>query len=264
MESSITALRKSILVAFMILFLQLLARGAVLADSYYPNSGVDVTDDARTTAKGHSQLMLNYEWDEMSDFPSFGVPVFAFKYGVTDRLDVGIQFPYSYNIDSNSKIAGLDDFEFGFKYMLTPLKEKHILVSAILSAKPATAVKNDLLGNGVTDYAAHLAATYENARWTNTLNFGYNAWGAIPDVPRFMTPFYRYEIQYQCSRSFQLGAEVYGQQSPNTDFYGSPLQTTLKATVQMGKGFSLDIGLAKGLNGDSPVRRYLIALTRDL
>jgi hypothetical protein len=234
------------------------------ADSYYPNSGVDVTDDARTIEKNHSQWILNYEWDEFNEGPSVGIPTFGYKYGLSDRFDIGIQFPYIFSLDSVNRFSGIDDFECGFKYLWTPPKEGHVWVSSIFSAKAATAPTDTFRGNGVTDYAAHLAITYESGRWTNNLNYGYNFWGNIPDVPRAATPFYRCEITYQCSPTWSLSAEVYGQRSPNEDFYGSPLQATLKTTLQVSKSFGLDIGIAKGLNGDAPVRRYLLGIAYDI
>lgn len=207
---------------------------------------------------------MNYEWDELPDGPSVGIPSFSYKYGLSDRLDAGVQFPYIFSIDGMNRFSGIDDFECGFKYLWMPLKKEHIWVSTIFSAKAATAPVDDIRGNGATDYAAHLAMTYESGRWTNSLNYGYNLWGDIPDEPRAATPFYRYEITYQCSSAWSLSAEVYGQKSPNQDFYGSPLQATFKTTLQLARNFSLDIGLAKGLNNDSPQRRYLIGITCDL
>jgi hypothetical protein len=244
-----------------IFFLWCMPCAPARADSYYPNSGVDVTDDAATVKKNHYQLLFETEWDEMVPPPSEGLSSFAVKYGLTDNLDMGILLPYTFITDPVQPLYGFSDLQLGFKYFWTPHREKGLLVSTVASMKAATADPVSGLGTGSCDYAAHMVFSLEGEKWKYHLNYGYTFWGELPGIPRASTPYYRFKVDYEPSEQWSLSSEVYGENSPNPDYFGAPLSSTVKATWQLNETLSLDFGVAFGLNPDAPVRRYLFSLT---
>lgn len=245
------------LIAGLIIFLSL----PCSADSFYPNAGVDTTDEAATVELNHRQWLLDYEWD----FEPFGeyweTAYLGYKQGLTNRLDFGIELPYSMMLGFDSAASGFDDIGLGVKYLWTPLKEKHILCATVFSMQPASSISNSAFSDGTCDYSLHMVASYEHERWRHHLNLGETVWGAIPDIPRSPTTYYKFKADYQFSPQWSLSGEVYGETSPNVDFYPSPFQTTVKTSWQLNDHVTLDFGIAFGLNPDSPVRRYLFGLT---
>lgn len=231
------------------------------ADSFYPNAGVDTTDEAPTVPAGHSKAILNYEWDELGDGDTIGFFVPAFKYGLSSRLDVGVQVPYSFGDSTKTLPDGFADLQMGFKYMWTPLAENHVWVATVLGMKPATASSEKGLGNGACDYCFHVIATYEMPRWCHHLNFGYNLFGNMPSFSRDTVPYFKYKIDQKTSPVLVCSLEFYGQQSPNEEVFGSPFQTTLKTSWRLNSSLTFDAGIAFGLNYESPLRRYLFGLT---
>lgn len=233
----------------------------VSADSFYPNAGVDTTDEAPTVPAGHSQLILNYERDENDDGGSIGFFGPGFKYGLTPRLDAGFQIPYSFGDSSGVIPDGCADLQMGLKYLFTSLAEGHLWVSAVLGVKPATASEENGLGNGACDYSFHLVASYRKYRWRHHLNLGYNLFGRMPSYSRSTVPYFKYKVDNETSPVLTCSLEFYGQQSPNAEMVSSPFQTTLKTSWQLSDHVVFDVGMAFGLNSESPLRRYLFGLT---
>jgi len=60
---------------------------------------------------------------------------------------------------------------------------------------------------------------------------------------------------------FLFGTELYGRQSPNTDFAPHISYADLWTRTFFGPSFSLDLGMSFGLNSQSPVRQYMMGLT---
>lgn len=238
----------------------LLLPGISSADSFYPNSGVDTTDEAYTISLHHGQCILNTEWDCFADAPSSTATFLAIKYGIAENLDIGIQLPYTDIFEKDDVNRGFNDAQFGLKYRFTPPMEKRILLAAIISAKPATFGPINDQNNGVLDFSSHLIGTYKINKWQYNANYGYSFWGNIPDNTRKPSPFYKLETTYNCSENYSLSGEVYGQKGP----YVSPLQATIKMSYQFRPQLTLDLGIASGLNNDAPLRRYLMGLTWDI
>ncbi|MDQ7823632.1 MAG: hypothetical protein RDV48_12605 [Candidatus Eremiobacteraeota bacterium] len=240
----------------------LMTAGCLYADSYYPNSGVDTTDDAFPLTPHSTQWMIDYEWDQYIDASPMGMPVFEWKYGISDRLDCGIQVPYLMAPCAQpDSVYGFTDIGFGFKYLWTPVKPGRIMVATIASCKPQTTDSESYLGSGATDYDAHLVLSYVKEPFRYHLNYGYTFWGELPGIPQVPSPFYKAKIDYTMSPQFSWSAEVYGEDSQNPDFFLSTLQSTIKTTWQVNSKLALDFGMAFGLNTQSPLRRYLFSIT---
>ena len=207
--------------------LWLLALNFIFADSFYPNAGIDTTDEALTVPFHHSQWLLNLEWDRLWDLPFTQILTPAFKYGISDRLDFGIQFPYTTFLGQSPQLSGFNDWALGIKYLWTPLKENHLWFSTIFGVKPQSADFNNNLGTGSTDFSFHFAATFEQGKWCNHLNYGYNFLGKSPVLSRQSHAYYKYKLDYETSPQWNFSGEIYGERSANLDLSGSPLQTTL-------------------------------------
>jgi hypothetical protein len=233
----------------------------VSADSFYPNAGVDVTDEATPLELHHYQLLFNYEHDEFNYVAPLGIPEISVKYGVTRNFDVGIQLPYMIDYQDINGLSGYGDVSFGFKYLLTPLGEKRLLASLIGSMKVYSADFSKELSDGATDYSIHAAFSYEMEKWKYHLNYGYTFWGSIPGYDTKPSPYYRFKTDYVSSEQWSFSAELYGTGSPNLDYIGAPMQSTVKTTWQVNDSLSFDLGMAFGLNPDAPVRRYLFSIT---
>ncbi|MCL5037306.1 MAG: transporter [Chloroflexi bacterium] len=234
--------------------------GPAFADSFYPNSGVDTTDEVFTVPYRHSETFMNFESDELGDGTKASSGLIAFKYGILKRMDFGVQLPYNFQLKNSGGYSGPEDVQFGIKYLCTPPEENHLLASAIFGVKPQTGNVDKALGTGTTDYSFHLALSYLENKWKHHLNYGYNLWGRLPGVPRASTPYYKYKMDYDASERLSYSLEFYGSKSPNLDYYGSPLQTTIKVSYYLRENLCFDAGLAFGLNQDAPVRRYLFGI----
>ncbi|GEM_PF-1747771 len=231
------------------------------ADSFYPNAGVDVTDEATPLELHHYQIMFDYEHDELIDIAPVGIPVIAVKYGLARNFDVGVQLPYTVDFEDLRGLSGYNDFSFGFKYLITPIGESRIMAAVIGSMKIYNADYSKNLSDGATDYSLHMAFTYELEKWKYHLNYGYTFWGSIPEFELKPSPYYRFKTDYISSDQWSFSSELYGAASPNINYIGAPMQTTTKTTWQMNKYLSFDVGMAFGLNADAPIRRYLFSIT---
>jgi len=253
---------KLIWVLVLTVFLGLWAPGELRADSFYPNAGVDTTDEAETVPYHHGQVLLNSELDRPIAQPFYQMTTLAFKYGLSPRLDFGLQLPYTDYWNSSPYVSGFNDLQGGFKYLWTPnLEENRLLVSTIFSLKPDTADYKDDLGNGATDCALELVVTHRLGRWAEHFNYGYNFLGTSPDTPRPNHPYYKFKIDRECSQAFSLSAEIYGEDNADNDFNENTLQSTVKFTYALSSNLSLDYGMAWGLNGRTPLRRNLFGFT---
>ncbi|MFH0801454.1 MAG: transporter [bacterium] len=253
---------------FPILFLYLVfslflffIREPASADSFYPNAGVDTTDEAPTVPFGCSQTILNYEWDELGDGDTIGFVVPAFKYGLSSRLDAGVQVPYAFGDSTKQLPDGFADLQMGFKYLWTPLAKNHLWVSTVIGLKPVTASSENGLGNGVCDFSFHFIASCDMPRWRHHLNFGYNLFGRMPSFSRNTVPYVKYKIDQKTSPVLVCSLEFYGQKSPNEEVFDSPFQTAFKTSWRLNSNLTFDAGIAFGLNPQSPLRRYLFGLT---
>lgn len=231
------------------------------SDSFYPNAGVDTTDSAYTVPAKHFQSWLYYEWGEFLQLPSAGFSNLNFKYGISDRMDVAISLPYTIILDKNNELYGFNDSVFGFKYLWTPVRERNIILATSFGFKPGMVSAASDLGEGVFDMSGHIAVSYQVNKITHSMNLGYTFWGSQPDVSMKPTPYYKYSIAYQPSVKWGLTSEIYGENDYNFSPVFSPLQTTIKTSYQLNEQLTFDLGMAFGLNSDSPLRRYLFCLT---
>src|SRR6185503_9979481 len=115
-----------------------------------------------TTPKG--KLILEI-YNEQGVLPRSAYPtkrqntlVFTVDYGITDRLELGVNAPLITLINSQvvspRNISGIGDTQFGLKYNLLTEKEgsKRPALSAVLYVEAPTGDSRKQLGSGLTDY----------------------------------------------------------------------------------------------------------------
>jgi len=120
------------------------------------------TDDADTTPKGKFHLEIFDEHDilQRSSYPTKrqNTLVFTLDYGITDKLEVGINAPMI--TLSNSRVAiqrnlnGIGDTQFGLKYNFLAEREKSKLpaLAVVFYVEAPTGNPRRQLGSGLTDY----------------------------------------------------------------------------------------------------------------
>jgi hypothetical protein len=116
----------------------------------------------RHHAKGKFHLEIYDEHDilQRSAYPTKrqNTAVFTLDYGITDKLEVGVNAPMI--TLSNSRVAiprnlnGVGDTQFGLKYNFLAEREKSKLpaLAAVFYVEAPTGNSNRQLGSGLTDY----------------------------------------------------------------------------------------------------------------
>lgn len=120
------------------------------------------TDDAETTARGkfHLEFSNEHDWLQESSLPvkrqnSSTVSLF---YGLTDRIEVGVNVPFIKIFSERSSIlgnpAGLGDTQFGVKARLRDEREGSRLpaVSVVFYVEAPTGSTRRQIGSGLLDY----------------------------------------------------------------------------------------------------------------
>jgi hypothetical protein len=120
------------------------------------------TDDADTTPKGKFHLEIYDEHDVLprSAYPTKrqNILVFTLDYGITDKLEVGVNAPLI--TLNNSRVVipknlnGIGDTQFGLKYNFLAERERSKLpaLAVVFYVEAPTGNSNRQLGSGLTDY----------------------------------------------------------------------------------------------------------------
>src|ERR1700752_681209 len=120
------------------------------------------TDDADTTAKGkfHLEISNEHDWLQKSSFPGRrqNPSVFTLNFGLTDRIEVGVNAPYIKIFNERSATGGnpggFGDTQFGVKVRLLDEREGSKLPAAgvVLYVEAPTGNTSKQLGSGLVDY----------------------------------------------------------------------------------------------------------------
>jgi hypothetical protein len=139
----------------------------VLAVAFLSSTSADAqlpfyTDDADTTSKGkfHIELSNEHDWLQKSSFPGErqNTTVFTLNYGLTDRIELGINAPFIkiFN-DRSSKLgnpSGIGDTQFGVKIRLFDEREgsKRPAAGVVFYVEAPTGSTRKQIGSGLVDY----------------------------------------------------------------------------------------------------------------
>ncbi len=120
------------------------------------------TDDADTTPKGkfHIEFTNEHDWLQKSSFPGIrqNTSVFTLNYGLTDRIELGINAPLIKIFNDRSSMlgnpGGIGDTQFGVKIRLVDEREGSKLpaASVVFYIEAPTGSTRRQIGSGVVDY----------------------------------------------------------------------------------------------------------------
>src|SRR6476660_850472 len=120
------------------------------------------TDDADTTAKGKFHLEISNEHDllQKSAYPTKrqNTLVFTLNYGLTNKLELGINAPLLTLINSQTvsprNVDGIGDTQFGMKYNFLAEREgsKRPAMALVFYVEAPTGNTRKQLGSGLVDY----------------------------------------------------------------------------------------------------------------
>ena len=123
------------------------------------------TDDADTTPKGkfHIELSNEHDWLQGSSFPGIrqNTTVFTFNYGLTDRIEVGVNAPLIKIFNDRSSMlgnpGGIGDTQFGAKIRLLDERErsKRPAASVVFYIEVPTGSTRKQIGSGLVDYTLY-------------------------------------------------------------------------------------------------------------
>ena len=120
------------------------------------------TDDADTTPKGkfHIELSNEHDWLQRSSLPGLrqNTTVFTLNYGVTNRIEVGVNAPlikiFTDRSSQLGSLSGIGDTQFGVKIRLFDEREGSKLpaTAVIFYAEAPTGSVKKQIGSGLVDY----------------------------------------------------------------------------------------------------------------
>jgi hypothetical protein len=120
------------------------------------------TDDADTTAKGkfHLEISNEHDWLQRSSFPGVrqNTTVFSLNYGLTDRIELGVNFPLIKIFNDRPSLlgspSGIGDTQFGAKVRIRHEREGSRLpaVSVVFYVEAPTGSTRKQIGSGLVDY----------------------------------------------------------------------------------------------------------------
>ncbi len=236
------------------------------ADSFYPNSGIDVTDEADTVSAGHSELFFESDYNQERNNSTSGNLSAGFKCGLSNSLDVGIQLPYSLLLDSRAgNASGFNDIQFGLKYKLNSANLNHIQVATAVGVKPPSASLDNNLGNGVFDLSGQIDVSYYTKQFKHHLNYGYNWLEPVAGTPRRNHSFYKYKLDYEPSEEsrWSYATEIFGEQNEDPTASTDPLSIKVITQLRSNENLTFNFGVSFGLTNADPTRRYLFGVIFD-
>ena len=252
----------------------------VQARSYLPVGGLGVFSvfGARTLEAGQFSVGLGYLGDEAvcqqtagyADFNTFFLPL---AYGVTDRLMVGVDIPYSRQESDRSHAdeRGLDDINVGITYRLLDEGVGRPALGVVGFAALPTADKDKGLGTEKLDAGFKLILSKSLLpSLVGHVNVGYTFVGESSEFKRRNEVTGGVGVEYAITPRLSALAEVVGNtnredgRKPNGD---QIRQSDLQAVGRAGFRYIFNdwltgsIGVSGGLTHDSPDRGAFALLT---
>lgn len=227
------------------------------------------TDDADTTPKGQFHLEMYNEHDvlQKSAYPAKRQNTFVFtlNYGLTKKLELGVNAPYITLINSRvadaGAVSGQGDVQFGLKYRLRNEREKSKLpaLAIVFYVEAPSGSTRKELGSGLTDYwlygiAQKSLTTRTTARFNGGILFSGNSSTGLIGIRTERGQVYtgNMSLVRQFSNKLSLGAEVFGAVTNNFKLDRGQLTAQLGAQYSLTKKVTLTFGLLGGSFTASP------------
>ena len=227
------------------------------------------TDDADTTPKGKFHLEIYNEHDvlQRSAYPAKrqNTVVFTIDYGITDRLEFGVNAPLITLINSNvvspRTVSGVGDTQFGLKYNFLNEREgsKRPAITAVFYVEAPTGDSKKQLGSGLTDYLLYGVLQKSLTKRTKgrlnggILFSGNNSTGLIGiETERGHIYTGNASIVREFSDRLTLGAELFGAVASSFALDRGQLTTQVGGDYAFTKKLTLSFGLLAGRYSSSP------------
>jgi len=227
------------------------------------------TDDADTTGKGkfHLEFFNEYDWLQKSSFPGKGqlISNFTLNYGLTDRLELGINAPVVTIFNSRESgignPTGIGDIQLGVKARLLDEREGSRLpaVSVVFYVEAPTGSTEKQIGTGVTDYWLYGVLQKSLTKRTvgrlngGVLFAGNSSIGLIGiQTARGQVFTGNGSLVRDFTPRLKLGVEVFGGVANNFDLSRGQLETQVGGSYALRDNFAFTFGVLAGRFPASP------------
>src|ERR1044072_9211452 len=227
------------------------------------------TDDADTTPKRQFHLEMYNEHDvlQKSAYPvkRQNTIVFTLNYGLTDKLELGVNAPYITLINSRivepGDVSGQGDVQFGMKYKLRGERDGSKLpaFAIVFYAEAPTGSTRKELGSGLTDYWLYgIAQKSLTKRTTGRVNggvlFSGNSSTGLIGIRTERGRVYTGNVSLvrAFSDKLNLGAEMFGAVTSNFILDRGQLTAQVGAQYALTNKVTLTFGVLGGSFTASP------------
>lgn len=238
------------------------------------------TDDADTTPKGkfHFEFYNEHDWLQRSAFPGTrqNTSVFTLNYGLTDRIELGVNAPFIKIFNDRSSTvgntAGIGDTQFGAKIKLFSEREGSKLpaASVVFYVEAPTGNSRKLLGSGLVDYWIYgVLQKSLTKRTTGHLNGGIlfagnDSTGLIGiNTTRGQVFTANGSLVRQFSPRLNLGAEVFGAVTNNFNLSRGQLMGQIGGGYAVTDNLELTFGVLGGRFPASPRMGFQVGFAYD-
>lgn len=227
------------------------------------------TDDADTTPKGkfHFELSNEHDWLQRSSFPGIrqNTTVFTLNYGLTDRIELGINAPFIkiFN-DRFSRLGnpdGIGDTQFGAKIRLFDEREGSKLpaTAVVFYLEAPTGSVSKQIGSGLVDYTLYgvLQKSFTK-RTTGRLNggilFAGNESTGLIGIQSARGQVFtgNGSLVRNFTPRLRLGAELFGAVTKNFALSRGQLEGQIGGGYMLSNNFELTFGVLGGRYAASP------------
>lgn len=221
------------------------------------------TEDAGIVAKGKFELELGGDHIKCRCHVRENCLGFVLKYGVTGRLDFGIEMPFLLlkPVKGRSE-GGISDLAIGFKYCFLEGRDRIPALALRADIRLPTGDQNKELGSGTIDYLLLGIATGARGPATAHFNIGCvfshdpNSGAGVEKVL-----CYGMALEYSLGERFGLVGEIQGETNPGLQISAAPLCTLGGMTYELKPGMVFDVGLNLGLTQANPRYTLTVGLT---
>ena len=218
------------------------------------------TDDAGTVEKGHMEIESGFEYVKQTDKENNLSLVL--KYGVFNKLDLGIEIPYKFiNFKESANLDGIGDIVFSTKYHLVDETENLPAFALSYSIKTKTGDKDKSLGSGEIDHSLKAIFTKEIADSTTHVNFGYTFVGEPKGEDLDDIFSYSFALEYPFNDNFNIVGEIVGETTFERNFDDNPCNGLLGFNYALNETVVFDFGILFEISKASPDYQIRTGLT---
>ena len=227
------------------------------------------TDDADTTAKGkfHLEIYNEHDWLQKLSYPAKrqNTIVFTLNYGVTNKLEWGVNAPLLTLINSHvvepATVTGVGDTQFGLKYRLHDQREGSRLptLAVVFYVEVPTGNTQKQLGSGLTDFwlygiAQKSVTKRTKIRLNGGILFSGNSSTGLIGIRTERGHIYtgNMSVARDYTDRLTLGAEVFGAVPGNFKLNRGQLTTQVGGHYSLTDKFMLTFGILGGRFSASP------------